>query len=60
LGEKSVRFTLSEDVTAAIPPGEEKLFRMALEYGGTFRPLDSKEREDLLRTARGLVPIFRA
>jgi aryl-alcohol dehydrogenase-like predicted oxidoreductase len=60
LGERSVRFTLSEDVTAAIPPGEEKLFRMALEFGERFRPLDSKEREDLLATARGLVPIFRA
>jgi aryl-alcohol dehydrogenase-like predicted oxidoreductase len=60
LGEKSVRFTLSEDVTAAIPPGEEKLFRMALEFGGRFRPLDPREREDLLATARGLPPIFRA
>jgi aryl-alcohol dehydrogenase-like predicted oxidoreductase len=60
LGEKSVRFTLSEDVTAAIPPGEEKLFRMALEFGGRFRPLNSREREDLLATARGLAPIFRA
>lgn len=59
LGERSVRFTLSEDVTAAIPPGEEKLFRMALDFGGRFRPLSPKEREDLLATARGLAPIFR-
>lgn len=60
LAERSVRFTLGEDLTAAIPPGEEKLFRMALEYGGRFRPLDAKEREGLLKTARGLPPIFRA
>jgi aryl-alcohol dehydrogenase-like predicted oxidoreductase len=60
LAEKSVRFTLSEDVTAAIPPGEEKLFRMALDCGGRFRPLGPKEREDLLASARGLAPIFRA
>ncbi len=60
LAEKSVRFTLSEDVTAAIPPGEEKLFRMALDFGGRFRPLAPKEREDLLTAARGLKPIFRA
>ncbi len=60
LAEKAVRFTLSEDVTAAIPPGEEKLFRMALDFGGRFRPLAPKEREDLLTAARGLKPIFRA
>jgi hypothetical protein len=60
LGERSVRFTLGEDVTAAIPPGEEKLFRTALEFGARFRPLSPAEREDLLATARGLAPIFRA
>ncbi|MFN7992811.1 MAG: aldo/keto reductase [Bryobacteraceae bacterium] len=60
LAEKAVRFTLSEDITAAIPPGEVKLFRMALEYGRRFRPLDAKEREDLLARAHGVTPIFRA
>ena len=25
---------MSEDVTAAIPPGEERLFRMAMDYAG--------------------------
>jgi aryl-alcohol dehydrogenase-like predicted oxidoreductase len=60
LAEKSVRFTLSEDVTAAIPPGEAKLFRLALDCGGRFRPLSPTERRDLLESARGLTPIFRA
>jgi len=60
LAEKSVRFTLSEDVTAAIPPGDERLFRLALDCGARFRPLDPKERQDLLASARGLAPIFRA
>jgi diketogulonate reductase-like aldo/keto reductase len=60
LAEKSVRFTLGEDVTAAIPPGEAKLFRLALDCAGRFRPLSPKEREDLLAGARGLDPIFRA
>jgi aryl-alcohol dehydrogenase-like predicted oxidoreductase len=60
LAEKSVRFTLSEDVTAAIPPGDAKLFRLALDCAGRFRPLSPKEREDLLAGARGLKPIFRA
>lgn len=60
LAERAVRFTLSEDVTAAIPPGDEKLFRLALDCAGRFRPLAPKEREDLLMSARGLAPIFRA
>ncbi len=60
LAEKSVRFTLSEDVTAAIPPGDAKLFRLALDCAGRFRPLSPKEREELLAGARGLSPIFRA
>jgi len=59
LAEQAVRFTLSEDVTAAIPPGEEKLFRMAMDYAGRFRPLAPKEREDLLARARGVTPLFR-
>jgi aryl-alcohol dehydrogenase-like predicted oxidoreductase len=60
LAEKAVRFTLSEDVTAAIPPGEEKLFRLALDIAGKFRPLEAKEREELLAKAKGVRPIFRA
>lgn len=60
LAEKAVRFTLSEDVTAAIPPGEEKLFQMALDFGARFRPLTPAERRDLLMRARGIKPIFQA
>jgi len=60
LAEKAVRFALSEDVTAAIPPGNEKLFWMALDYAGRFRPLRPKERQDLLTSARGVSPLFRA
>jgi hypothetical protein len=33
---------------------------MALDFGGRFRPLAPKEREDLLTAARGFKPIFRA
>jgi predicted aldo/keto reductase-like oxidoreductase len=60
LAEKAVRFTLSEDITAAIPPGEEKLFWMALDIAGRFRPLDLNERTNLLTSARGVKPIFHA
>jgi predicted aldo/keto reductase-like oxidoreductase len=60
LAEKAVRFTLSEDITAAIPPGEEKLFRMALDYGARFRKLEAEERTALLARAKGVQPLFRA
>jgi aryl-alcohol dehydrogenase-like predicted oxidoreductase len=60
LAEKAVRFTLSEDITAAIPPGEIQLFRMALDFAGRFRPLEPKEREELFAKARGVKPLFRA
>jgi aryl-alcohol dehydrogenase-like predicted oxidoreductase len=60
LAEKAVRFTLSEDITTAIPPGEIELFRMALNFTGRFRPLEPKEREELFAKARGVQPLFHA
>ncbi len=38
-----LRFTLSHPVTAAIPPGNENLFSMALGLATKFRPLKSDE-----------------
>lgn len=58
--EKAIRFTLSEDITAAIPPGEEKLFRMAIEAAKRFKPLGASERKELLASSAGVEPIFRA
>lgn len=60
LAEAAVRFTLGEDVTTIIPPGEEKLFLMALDYASRYRPLSAKERGGLLAKAQGVTPIFRA
>lgn len=57
---RALRFTLSEDVTAAIPPGEEKFYRMALDTAAAFTPLSAAERTALLAEARGLQPLFRA
>lgn len=57
--EKALRFTLSEDVTAAIPPGYEKFLRMAMDFASQFKPLSSTERQQLLASAKGLTPIFR-
>ena len=60
LAEMALRFTLSEDITAAIPPGEVQLFRMALDFAGRFRALQPEERAALLAKAKGVTPLFRA
>ncbi len=39
----ALRFTLSHPVTAAIPPGDAKLFEMALELGRDFKPMVTEE-----------------
>jgi aryl-alcohol dehydrogenase-like predicted oxidoreductase len=57
---KALRFTLSEDVTAAIPPGDEGIYAMALDLAAGFQPLTSAEREELLASAKGTAPLFRA
>lgn len=56
--QKALRFTLSEDVTAAIPPGYEKFLRMAMHFASQFKPLGSTERQELLASAKGVTPIF--
>jgi aryl-alcohol dehydrogenase-like predicted oxidoreductase len=60
LARQALRFTLSEDVTAAIPPGDERLFRMALELAPDITPLSASERAKLLDSTRGLRPLLKA
>jgi aryl-alcohol dehydrogenase-like predicted oxidoreductase len=57
--EPALRFTLSHPVTAAIPPGDEGIFRMALDLAARFRPMSAEDAEVIKR--RGLVaaPLFR-
>jgi len=60
LARQVLRFTLSEPITAAVSPGEEVLFRLALELASEFTPLTPAEREALLAGTKGLTPIFTA
>ena len=55
----ALRFTLSEHVTAVVPPGDERLFEMALSVAERFEPLKPNERERLTELASGLEPLFR-
>ena len=58
LARQVLRFTLSEDVTAAIPPGDERLFQMALDLASDFEPLSAAERGTLLAGTAGITPLF--
>ena len=53
-------FTLSQPVTAAIPPGEESLFRMALDLAMNFKPISRQDLEKVKQMAESLNPIFQA
>ncbi len=58
LAADALRFTLSEDITAAIPPGDAKIFRKVMKLAADFTPLTSRERKALLSKAKGVQPIF--
>jgi predicted aldo/keto reductase-like oxidoreductase len=53
-----LRFTLSHPVTAALPAGEEELYRIALNLRNHLEPLDNKEVEAIKAKALTGEPIF--
>jgi len=53
-----LRFTLSHPVTAAIPPGHEDLFSMALGLATEFKTMDKSEIELIKAKAMKTDPIF--
>jgi predicted aldo/keto reductase-like oxidoreductase len=54
-----LRFTLSHPVTAALPPGDETLFAMALELAAGFQPLAPAEIEAIKKRGLAAAPLFR-
>ena len=56
--ELGLRFTLSQGVTAAIPPGEESLFRLALDIAPKVKPITKAEVAELRSIADKVNPIF--
>jgi aryl-alcohol dehydrogenase-like predicted oxidoreductase len=55
----ALRFTLSHPVTAAIPPGEPRLFEMAVELARGFQPITPEEEVTLKTRAAAGSPLFR-
>lgn len=56
----ALRFTLSQPVTAALPPGEESVFRIALDLAPQFTPITEAEGNELKALAANLNPVFHA
>jgi len=56
--ELALRWTLSQPVAAAIPPGEIEYFRLAMNVAERFTPLNEDETKTLMAEAKGLQPLF--
>jgi aryl-alcohol dehydrogenase-like predicted oxidoreductase len=53
-----LRWTLGHPITAAIPPGDERYFRLAMDVAQNYKPLDAHEEQTLLSGGHGVEPIF--
>jgi aryl-alcohol dehydrogenase-like predicted oxidoreductase len=53
-----LRFTLSLPVTAAVPPGDSRLFYQALKIARAFKPLSPDEQIRIKTLAANLNPLF--
>src|ERR1700735_2589135 len=53
-----LRWTLGHPVTAALPPGDERYFRLAMDVARNYTRLAPHEEQALLTRATGVEPIF--
>ncbi len=56
---QALRFTLSHPVTAAIPPGDETIYSMALKLAAEFQPLTPAEAEAMKAKGAAAKPLFK-
>jgi len=53
-----LRWTLGHPITAAVPPGDAKYFRLAMDVAQSYKPLEAHEEQALLSGGHGVEPIF--
>lgn len=53
-----LRWTLGHPITAALPPGDERYFRLAMDVAQNYKPLEPHEEQALLSGGKGVEPIF--
>lgn len=54
----ALKYTLSKNITAAVPPGKNTLFLKALEFMNDYQPISEEETTKLLAMAKSTKPIF--
>jgi predicted aldo/keto reductase-like oxidoreductase len=54
----ALRWTLSQPITAAIPPGDPELWQMAVKIAQDFTPITPEEEAILRNEAKGRAPLF--
>ncbi|MCJ7605000.1 MAG: aldo/keto reductase [Dehalococcoidales bacterium] len=54
---RSLWYTLSQDITAAVLPGEVTLWPMILDAARRFTPLSPEEQRDVVQQAQGYQPL---
>jgi aryl-alcohol dehydrogenase-like predicted oxidoreductase len=54
-----LRWTLGYPITAALPPGDERYFRLAMDVAADYQPLEPHEERALLSGGKGVEPFFR-
>jgi predicted aldo/keto reductase-like oxidoreductase len=54
----ALKYTLSKNITAAIPPGQNTLFLKALEFMNEYEPISGEETGKLLSLAKNTEPVF--
>jgi len=61
MARNALRFTLNQELTAAVPPGDEKIFDMAVELAsGPLPVLSAEELTSLKNSVSKAEPVFRA
>jgi predicted aldo/keto reductase-like oxidoreductase len=61
MARQALRFTLNQEITAAVPPGDERIFDLALELAsGPLPRLSKTELVALKAKVSSLEPVFRA
>jgi predicted aldo/keto reductase-like oxidoreductase len=58
LAALAFRWTLSQEVTAAVSPGQHELFPMMMDIADSFIPIIEEEEQGLRELAAPLTPIF--
>lgn len=54
----ALRYTLSQDISAALPPGDVRLFKLAVDVAEDFKPINAEGLAELREASGQLEPLF--